>query len=149
MLIEKIKTPAMLEQTAEEATELAFACLKLARYLRDENPVYGRSEAELRNNIEEEFADIRVCYEELCANCLIDDTIIDTWIEYKKDRMLERIETDYKEICHGCAHELDSMKAEPCLGCFKGDRKKCKEAAEEFNKLVRGYEIKEEEDGED
>lgn len=83
MLIEKIKTPAMLEQTAEEATELAFACLKLARYLRGENEVYGKSEGELRNNIEEEFADIRVCYEELCNGDVIDSYFVDSWIDSK------------------------------------------------------------------
>ena len=40
MLYEIIGKAAMLEQTAEEAAELAQACLKLARYERGENPVY-------------------------------------------------------------------------------------------------------------
>ena len=44
MLIEKIGIPAMLEQTAEECVELAHACLKLARYYRNENKVYGNEE---------------------------------------------------------------------------------------------------------
>ena len=37
-IIDKIGTPAMLEQCAEECAELGQACLKLARKLRDENP---------------------------------------------------------------------------------------------------------------
>ena len=38
MMIEKIGTPAMLEQLAKEAAELSQAALKLARVLRGENP---------------------------------------------------------------------------------------------------------------
>lgn len=38
MMIEAIGSPAMLEQLAEEATELAQAALKAARILRKENP---------------------------------------------------------------------------------------------------------------
>lgn len=37
MMIEKIGTPAMLEQLAEEAAELSQAALKLARVLRGES----------------------------------------------------------------------------------------------------------------
>ena len=36
MIIDAIGEPALLEQTAEEAIELAHACLKLARKLRAE-----------------------------------------------------------------------------------------------------------------
>ena len=61
MLIEKIGKPAMLEQTAEECVELAHACLKLARYYREENKVYGKSGEELLDNITEEIADVNIC----------------------------------------------------------------------------------------
>lgn len=37
-LVNEIGVPAMLEQCAEECTELAQACLKLARKIRNENP---------------------------------------------------------------------------------------------------------------
>lgn len=40
-LANKIGVPATLELMAEESVELAHACLKYARYLRDENR-YGR-----------------------------------------------------------------------------------------------------------
>ena len=46
MMIEKIGTPAMLEQMAEEAAELAQAALKLARVLRAENPTPGKNESD-------------------------------------------------------------------------------------------------------
>lgn len=38
MMIEIVGKPAMFEQLAEEATELAQATLKMARKLRGENP---------------------------------------------------------------------------------------------------------------
>lgn len=37
-IVDRIGLPALLEQTAEECTELAHACLKEARRLRGENP---------------------------------------------------------------------------------------------------------------
>lgn len=91
MLIEVIGKPAMLEQTAEEATELAFACLKLARLYRGENEVYGRTEDELINNICEEFADIFVCLYELERSVIRDNQLIETYISAKKKRMKRRL----------------------------------------------------------
>lgn len=38
LMLEKIGLPAMHEQLAEEATELAKEALKMARILRGENP---------------------------------------------------------------------------------------------------------------
>lgn len=55
MLNEKNGTPAMLEQTAEECLELGLSCLKLARMLRGENKVHGRTEGELKSKIAEEL----------------------------------------------------------------------------------------------
>ena len=92
MLIEAIGTPAMLEQTAEEATELAFACLKLARHLRGENKVHGRTEEEMINNLEEEMADIYVCFDEL--NSYIDYHQVVEIIAMKKERMANRLTFD-------------------------------------------------------
>ena len=37
-IVERICLPALLEQTAEECTELAHACLKESRRMRGENP---------------------------------------------------------------------------------------------------------------
>ena len=50
----------MLEQTAEECCELAQACLKMARKLRDENPT-PKSIEDIRDNLVEEMADVNVC----------------------------------------------------------------------------------------
>ena len=63
-MIEKIGRPAMLEQLAEEASELAQACLKLARKERGENPT-PKSKAECERELIEEFTDVIQCAREL------------------------------------------------------------------------------------
>lgn len=56
-ILEHISLPALLEQLAEECSELAQAALKLARYLRGENaPV--KSRMQLISDLLEEIADV-------------------------------------------------------------------------------------------
>lgn len=63
-MIDVIGKPAMLEQFAEEATELAKAALKLARIERGENPTpITKGEATL--TVIEEYTDVIQCAEEL------------------------------------------------------------------------------------
>ena len=64
MLYEINGKAAMLEQTAEEAAELAQACLKLARYERMENPVYKTLD-QLKADLVEEMVDVIICIDEL------------------------------------------------------------------------------------
>lgn len=64
MMIEKIGTPAMLEQMAEEAAELAQAALKLARVLRGENPTPVTEEKAWKHLVEE-YTDVFQCAMEL------------------------------------------------------------------------------------
>ena len=59
-IVEKIGVPALLEQTAEECCELAQACLKMTRKLRDENPT-PKSIEDIRDNLVEEMADVALC----------------------------------------------------------------------------------------
>lgn len=82
-MIEKIGESAMLEQAAEECTELAKALLKLSRIIRGENPT-PVTEKEARENIAEEYADVELCAYELGLH--ID---VDIW-EAKRQRFLER-----------------------------------------------------------
>ena len=63
-IVEKIGVPALLEQTAEECCELAQACLKMARKLRDENPT-PKSIEDIRDNLVEEMADVELCLNEI------------------------------------------------------------------------------------
>lgn len=63
-MITAIGHPAMLEQAAEEASELSKAALKLSRIYRGENPTpMTRGDAAL--NLIEEYTDLVQCMEEL------------------------------------------------------------------------------------
>lgn len=55
-MVDAIGKPAMYEQLAEEAGELAHAAQKMARILRGENPT-SVTEEEARRNLVEEFTD--------------------------------------------------------------------------------------------
>ena len=61
-IVDRIGKPALLEQTAEECTELAHACLKEARRLRGENPT-PKTTPECWLAISEELADLQLCME--------------------------------------------------------------------------------------
>lgn len=82
MMIEAIGSPAMLEQLAEEAAELAQAALKAARILRKENPTpVTLSEACVK--LREEYTDVVQCAFELM---LIPDSeqIVEKALRFKK-----------------------------------------------------------------
>ncbi len=87
MLIEKIGTAAMLEQTAEECTELAQACLKLARKRRRENPT-TRPESALLDNLHEEIVDVSLCIHELESIC--DEEQLKKWVKAKRETLEDR-----------------------------------------------------------
>ena len=97
-LVECIGLPATLEQTAEECSELSFAALKLARMMRGENKVHGRSEDELKAALTEECCDILVCINEL-VNCdIVTVDALCKGIEQKEKRMKERLTGELEEI---------------------------------------------------
>lgn len=64
IMIDKIGEPAMLEQLAEECTELAQAALKKARKIRNENPT-PKSMEEINANLIEETTDVIIALSEL------------------------------------------------------------------------------------
>lgn len=59
-ILQEIGEPAVLEQLAEECTELAQAALKLARILREENPT-PVSRKEARDRLVDEKQDVMNC----------------------------------------------------------------------------------------
>ena len=59
-----IGKPALLDQLAEEASELTKAALKLSRILRGENPT-PVTEQEAINDLVEEFSEVIQCAREL------------------------------------------------------------------------------------
>lgn len=96
MLIEKIGTAAMLEQTAEECVELAQACLKVARKIRNENPTPKTMEV-VKDNFTEELADVLICLDELTIGGYLDGEGLKKWTDYKRNRITERLGGCYGE----------------------------------------------------
>jgi hypothetical protein len=83
-IIDEIGKAAMLEQLAEECTELAKAALKMARIIRNENstPV---TEEEAIANIREEYTDVVQCAGELSL------TVDDEQMMRKHERWEKRV----------------------------------------------------------
>lgn len=90
---EYLTTEAMLEQTAEEASELAHAASKLARKLRGENPT-PKTEQECITALNEEIADVM-----LCLSVLIESYGITTHEDVESVYMIKqnRLESRLKE----------------------------------------------------
>lgn len=96
---DKLSHAAILEQCAEECAELAQACLKLARKLRDENPT-PKSKEKLIEGLMEELADATVCIDVMTEAGIFDDdsyNAIFDLIESKHIRWEERLEQHLKE----------------------------------------------------
>ena len=89
-VIEKIGMPAMLELCAEECTELAHACLKLSRKMRDENPT-PKSEEECTDALVEEIGDVLLCIDIIANSDLVSHESIESWRMWKADRMKDRL----------------------------------------------------------
>lgn len=90
MLIEKIGTEEMLLQTAEEAAELAQACLKMARKISGKNPT-PKTMDEVKDDLEEEICDVIICIDELEKGKVFDKDSAQKWADIKYQRMADRI----------------------------------------------------------
>lgn len=78
----------ILAQLAEEASELAQAALKLRRVLDGTNPT-PKGEAECREVLQEEIADVLVCLAELPDDA---GERLAYWADAKRKRWLKRLE---------------------------------------------------------
>lgn len=92
-LCDVIGEPAMLEQTAEECTELAQACLKYARYLRGENKAHKPIHT-IRANFHEELADVSICVDEMISHHFVDVEKVRACEKFKRERMRKRMAED-------------------------------------------------------
>ena len=81
---EDLPETTLLIQLAEEAAELSQACIKLYRAMHGDTPV---SEADARDHLREELADVKVCTNVLTTR---DDEWIIKNIAAKKYRRWER-----------------------------------------------------------
>lgn len=84
-MIERIGLPAVLEQTAEECTELAKTAIKLARVLYGENPT-PVTEEQAEKDLIEEYSDVVQCAKELGINDTTESTLSVT--DGRKQRLL-------------------------------------------------------------
>ena len=98
MSIKNLSEPVRLEQLAEEAAELAHAALKLSRILRGESPT-PVSEAEARETLVREIADVMVCVDALTDTRMLRD--IGTKCTEKKDRWERRLDQEQAMMING------------------------------------------------
>ena len=94
-IIDEIGVPAMLEQLAEECSELAHASLKLARKIRGENPT-PKNISELLLNLKEETADVNLCIWLLENEGILDTDEIIIRKGDKLNRWIDRIKEEKK-----------------------------------------------------
>lgn len=88
----KLGRAAVLEQLAEEASEVAQAALKMARIIRGENPT-PKTACEAAEALEEEMADVIVCMRVLeIGSIVIDVENVEKIAEIKMKRWLDRLE---------------------------------------------------------
>ena len=85
-----IGRPALLEQTAEECTELAKVCLKMARKLRGENFTQVAMPL-LEYELHEEAADIINCIDTLHHDGILDYDRVSAIAAGKMDRWGARV----------------------------------------------------------
>lgn len=95
-ILERVSTPVLLEQTAEECVELAHVLLKYARYLRGENPT-DDNEYDIVSKLTEETADVALCTGFLFDKCIISQLSVESWIMSKEGRWLNRLLESEKE----------------------------------------------------
>ena len=95
-IIDTIGLPAVLEQLAEECSELAQASLKYARLLRGENPT-PKTRQECLEALTEEIADVDLCISELMMEGLVDSNKVIDIIDQKGNRWHKRIQEAHHE----------------------------------------------------
>lgn len=89
-IIDKIGESAILEQLAEECTELAKAALKLSRVMRKENPT-PVTENDAFDNLVEEIGDVRLLSK--VTDFMYDGIDTKDLEQYKLQRWKNRIKT--------------------------------------------------------
>lgn len=85
----------VLAQMAEEAAELAQACLKLRRALMNVNPT-PVTEGEAVAKLTEEFSDVMLCMELLGLH-KPDPEQVRSWVMYKASRWAKRLREGKRE----------------------------------------------------
>ena len=95
-IIDTIGLPAMLEQLAEECSELAQASLKYARLLRGDNPT-PKTEQECLEALTEETADVYLCMNLIMFAGVAGAETVEHITAEKFARWKERLEAHHEE----------------------------------------------------
>ncbi len=136
-IVDYIGEAALLEQTAEEASELSQACLKMARKIRGENPT-PKDTNDILENLNEEIADVILCCNELVDARIASDILenlneeIADVILYCNELVDARIASyddiggmamkKYKRWCERVKNEENNrIKQKECLGTSCGN----------------------------
>lgn len=109
-IVDYIGKAALLEQTAEEASELSQACLKMARKIRGENPT-PKDTNDILENLNEEIADVNLCCNELVDARIASYDDIGGMAMKKYKRWCERVKNE----------ENNRIKQKECLGVSCGN----------------------------
>lgn len=109
-IVDYIGKAALLEQTAEEASELSQACLKMARKIRGENPT-PKDTNDILENLNEEIADVNLCCNELVDARIASYDDIGGMAMKKYKRWCERVKNE----------ENHRIKQKECLGTSCGN----------------------------
>lgn len=109
-IVDYIGKAALLEQTAEEASELSQACLKIARKIRGENPT-PKDINDILENLNEEIADVNLCCNELVDARIASYDDIGGMAMKKYKRWCERVKNE----------ENHRIKQKECLGTSCGN----------------------------
>lgn len=97
-VIKTIGTPAILDQCAEECSELTHACLKLSRKIRNVNPTPAEYK-DIVESVTEEIADVYLCIDYVINALGIPARKLIDIEEAKKARWIERMKN--MEDCDG------------------------------------------------
>ena len=89
-ILNTIGEPAVLEQLAEEASELSQAASKMARFIRQENPT-PKSESECFADLIEEYTDVINCIQ------ILDIKFNEYMLRDKRARWKYRIYDGYRK----------------------------------------------------
>lgn len=95
-IIDSIGLPAVLEQLAEECSELAQASLKYARLLRGDNPT-PKTKEQCIDDLTEEIADVLLCINILYYSEIINEDHIVDIMNSKLARWKKRLEAHHEE----------------------------------------------------
>lgn len=109
-IVDYIGEAALLEQTAEEASELSQACLKMARKIRGENPT-PKDTNDILENLNEEIADVILYCNELVDARIASYDDIGGMAMKKYKRWCERVKNE----------ENNRIKQKECLGTSCGN----------------------------